>query len=94
MMKRITKQDIHQLPEDRVFWCGYCGAQEIESLGHYLGYGHGTYGWNYSLYEFIVKEDGELKRYYLVTGYRPTHYGRMLTEEDVARIKRDAVKVY
>lgn len=93
---KITLKDIKStIPENRTYYARYCEIQDIENKGRRIGYNAGVYGWNYDLYEFIVNtEYADLKRIYIITGYRPVHYGKRLTPETLKTIKDNVVTVY
>lgn len=62
-----------ELREGMTYYAGYCEIEEAVRWLPELGYTHGIYGWNATVYA--------CGRFALVTGYRPAGAWRLTTEE-------------
>lgn len=69
------------LREGRTYYCGYCAIEEAVQWLPEIGYNHGIYGWNATVYA--------CGNVVLVTGYRPAGW-QCLTPEECERLNAAA----
>ncbi len=62
MMTRKSAHEVARLYGGKVFYVGYGGLEHLLREEHKIGYNSGTFGWNWSAYEF--------RNNIIITGYR------------------------
>lgn len=75
MKMKMTRNQIADLPVDKIVTAGYCDLEYLLSGIDPVGYNAGIYGWNYDVY--IIGDVG------ILTGYRvPNKYPRAAKVEE------------
>lgn len=83
MKMEMTRNQVADLPVDKIVTVGACELQDLLSGADPIGYNVGLYGWNYDVY--IIGSVG------ILTGYRvPDKYPRAAKAKEY---KRKAYKI-
>ena len=74
MKMKMTRNQLANLPVDKIVTAGYCDLQHLLSGVDPSGYNSGVYGWNYDVYV--------IDNICILTGYRtPSKYPKVVKAE-------------